>query len=228
MRVLIIGGGRLGRSIADRLLARDEHRIAFRSREHQITFIDKDEQVCAALEARYGVPIYQGDGSKIGILNQVGVDNVDVAIAATNKDEHNIIAAMQAKRMGMEKVMAIVGQGEYRDLLEEKGIVAISAPLATATLVENFLDRPGVAALFEIGEGVANLVGVYVPPNGNVTGLAIKDIAIPKECVVAAVIRRTKFVVPRGHTVIEPGDHVIFVGPASAIKDARDLFLQGR
>ena len=51
MRVLIIGGGRLGQSIADRLLAKDEHRMVFRSHEHQITFIEKDETVCSTLEA---------------------------------------------------------------------------------------------------------------------------------------------------------------------------------
>ena len=81
-----------------------------------------------------------------------------------------------------------------------------------------------MAELFEISEGVANLVGVYVPEGAKVAGQAIKDIAIPGECVVAAVVRGKKFVVPRGPTVIEANDHVIFVGPASAIKDAQDLF----
>lgn len=226
MRVLIIGGGRLGRNIADRLLAKDEHRMIFRSHEHQITFIDKDEEVCNTLEARYGVPIYHGDGTKLEILEQVGVDNVDVAIAASDNDDQNVIAAMQAKRLGMQQVIAIVTQHEYRDLIEDKGIVAISAPWATAALVENYLDRPGMAELFEISEGIANLIGVDVPTDATVAGRAIKDIAVPKECVVAAVVRSKTFVVPRGDTVIEPGDHVIFVGPAAAIKDARELFLE--
>lgn len=224
MRVLIIGGGRLGQSIADRLLAKDEHRMVFRSHEHQITFIEKSDEVCSALEARYGVPIYHGDGTRLEILQQVGIDNVDVAIAASNSDDQNIIAAMQAKRLGMRLVMAIVRHRDYRDLIQDEGIVAISAPWATAAIVENYLDRPGVAELFEIGEGVAHLVGVYVPKDAKVVDQAIKDIAIPSECTVAAVVRGKKFVVPRGPTVIEPDDHVIFVGPASAIKDAQDLF----
>ena len=146
------------------------------------------------------------------------------SIAATNNDDQNIIAAMQAKRLGMQPVMAIVRRQEYRDLIEEEGIVAISAPWATAALVENYLDRPGMAELFEISEGVANLVGVYVPQDAKVVHKAIKDIAVPGECVVAAVVRGKKFVVPRGPTVIEPGDHVIFVGPAAAIKNAQELF----
>lgn len=225
MRVLIIGGGRLGRNIADRLLAKDEHRMVFRSHEHQITFIDRDEAACKKLEERYGVPIFHGDGTKKEILEQVGLDNIDVAIAATNSDEQNFIAAMQAKRLDMRQVIAIVAEHEYSDLLEDAGIVVISSPWATAALVENYLDRPGVAELFEISDGIANLVGVYVPEEARVAGKAIRDIAVPKECVVAAVIRGKKFVVPRGDTTIEVGDHVIFVGPASAIKNAQDLFL---
>ena len=226
MRILIIGGGRLGQSIADRLLAKDEHRMVFRSHEHQITFIEKNEAVCKVLQARYSVPIFHGDGTKIEILEQVGIDNVDVAITASNHDEQNVIAAMQAKRLGMPRVIAIVTQQEYRDLLEDKDIVTISAPWTTAALVENYLDRPGVAELFEISDGIANMVGVYVPENAKVADQAIKDIDIPQDCVVAAVVRGKKFVVPRGGTVIGVGDHVIFVGPASAIKDAQNLFLQ--
>ncbi len=226
MRVLIIGGGKLGKNIADRLLAKDKHRLVFRSHEHQITFIEKNEGVCKELEAHYSVPIYHGDGTKIEILEQVGVGNVDVAIAASNNDDQNVIAAMQAKRLGMQQVMAIVSEPEYSELLEDNGIVAISAPYATAALVENYLDRPGVAELFEISDGIANLVGVYVPENAKVADRAIKDIAVPKECVVAAVVRGKTFVVPRGDTVVESGDRVIFVGPASAIKDAQDQFLE--
>jgi Trk K+ transport system NAD-binding subunit len=110
-------------------------------------------------------------------------------------------------------------------LLEENGIVAISAPWATASMVESYLDRPGVAELFEIGTGEASLVGVIVPDAAVVDGKQIRDIEIPRECVVAAVIRGKKFVVPRGDTTIEVGDHVVFVGPAAAIKKAQDVFL---
>ena len=110
-------------------------------------------------------------------------------------------------------------------LLEKEGVIAISAPWATAAMVENFLDRPGVAELFEIGSGVASLIGVVVPENASVAGKQIKDIKIPRQCVVAAVIRGKKFVVPRGDTTIEAGDEVIFVGRPSDVKAAQDHFV---
>ena len=105
----------------------------------------------------------QGDGTKKEVLQQVGLNNIDVAIAAADNDGSNVIAALQAKQLGMKRVIAIVQDPDYLPLLEKEGVVAISTPWATAAMVENFLDRPGVAELFEIGAGVASLVGVVVP-----------------------------------------------------------------
>ncbi|MGD8330513.1 MAG: TrkA C-terminal domain-containing protein, partial [Acidobacteriota bacterium] len=88
-----------------------------------------------------------------------------------------------------------------------------------------YLDRPGVADLFEIGEGVASLVGGFVPPEAEVIGKEIRKANVPAECIVAAIVRSGRLVVPRGDTVIEEGDHVIFVGAAAAIRNALDAFM---
>jgi Trk K+ transport system NAD-binding subunit len=225
MRVLIISGGRQGRNIADRLLAHDEYRMIFRAAEHQITFVEEDEEVCELLEKRYGVPIYQGDGTQRELLEQVGAENVDITIAASDDDGRNVIAALQARRLGMGRVMAVVQDPDYIPLLAEQGVEAVSAPWATAAMVENYLDRPGVAELFEIESGVAGLISVTVPEGGRVAGHEIQGISIPKDCVVAAVIRERQFVVPRGNTRIEAGDVVVVVGPTAAIKEAHEIFL---
>ena len=108
---------------------------------------------------------------------------------------------------------------------ERADVPATGAPWATAAMVANYLDRPGVAELFEIGSGVANLVGVMIPDNAKVGGKEIQALSIPDECVVAAVIRGKEFVVPRGSTTIQAGDEVVFVGPAEAVQDARERFL---
>ena len=224
MRILIIGGGRQGRNIADRLLAKDEYRLLFRTVEYQVTFIEENEAKCRELEARYHSPIFHGDGTKKDILEQVGLQNVDMAIAATNDDSRNTIISMQAKHLGIERVISIIHDSDYVPLLEENGIVCISAPWSTAAMVENYLDRPGVAQLLEIGTGIASLLGVPIRKNSQVVDMHIREISIPEECVVAAVIRGNKFVVPRGNTQIKEGDRVIFVGPGKAIQKAQKIF----
>ena len=225
MRVLIISGEKQGQNIADRLLAKDEYHMMFRSAEHQVTFIEEDETVCKELERRYNVPIYQGDGTKKELLWQVGVDNIDVVIAAFEDDGRNVIAALQARQLEFKKVIAIVQDHEYTQLLEQNSVVAINAPWATAAMVENIIDNPVLAQLFEFGIGAASLLEVSVPKEAKVTGNLIRDIDIPKESLIAAIIRDNKFVVPRGTTNIEVDDRVIFIGPASAIKKAFDIFM---
>ena len=225
MRVLIISGEKQGQNIADRLLAKEEYQMMFRSAEHQVTFIEEDEALCKELEHRYNVPIYQGDGTKKELLGQVGIDNIDVVIAAFEDDGRNVIAALQAKQMNLEKVVAIVQNHEYTQLLEDNDVVVVNAPWATAAMVENILDNPVLAQLFEFGIGAASLLEVSVPENAKVNGDLIRDIDIPKGCLIAAIIRDNQFVVPRGYTNIEVNDRVIFIGPASAIKKAFDIFM---
>lgn len=226
MRVLIISGEKQGQNIADRLLSKDEYQMMFRSAEHQITFIEEDDDLCKELEQRYHSPIYQGDGTKKELLVQVGIDNIDVVIAAFEDDGRNVIAALQAKQLKLEKVIAIVKNHEYKQLLEQNGIIVVNAPWATAAMVENILDNPVLAQLFEFGIGAASLLEVSVPVNAKVIGELIRDIEIPKGCLIAAIIRNTQFVVPRGDTDIAVDDRVIFIGPASAIKKAFDIFMQ--
>ncbi len=224
MNVLIVGGGSQGANIADRLLKQDEFRMVFRSSEYQITFVEQDAERCEELGQRYNVPIFQGDGTKQDLLEQVEPHKMDVAIAATNNDERNAIVALQAKRLGIERVIAVARDPDYVSLLEDSGIVCISAPYATAAMVENYLDRPSVADLFEIESGIASLIDMKVPEGGAVVGQMIQDIDIPEQCVVAAIIRDDDFVVPRGRTEVCGGDHVVFVGPSDAIQTAHDIF----
>ena len=224
MRVLIIGGDRMGQNIANRLVAKDQNRLMFRSAEHQITFIEEDEALCKDLEQRFNVPIYQGDGTKRELLEQVGVNNIDVVIAASDDDGRNVIAALQAKELKLTQVIAIVQDPDYVQLLEKNDVVAISAPWATASMVESYLDRPGLAQLYEFGIGAASLLDVIVPKRAQVSETLIRDIEIPEECLIAAIIRDNKFVVPRGKTKIEADDRIIFIGPAANIKQACDNF----
>ncbi len=226
MRVLIIGGGNQGSNIADRLLKQDEFRMVFRSAEYQITFVEEDEARSEELGRRFNVPVLHGDGTKPEVLAQAEPESLDVAIAAADNDDRNTIIALQAKRLGVPRVIAIARDPDQVSLLEDHGVVCISAPFATAAMVENYLDRPGVAELIQIEGGVANLIDVHVPTDGEVVGKHIQDIDIPRECVVAAVIREGQFVVPRGKTEILKDDHVVFVGPPSAVQAARDVFVR--
>lgn len=224
MRVLIIGGGEQGFNIADRLLSHDEFRMVFRSSAYQITFVEQDPDRCDELQKRYNVPVFQGDGTKQSLLEQTEPHDLDVAIAATASEETNALAALQARRLGVPRVVAIVRSTSFTQLLEDNGILCVSSPYATAAMIENHLERPGVAEIFEIEGGIASLIDMAVPEGAIVAGRQIKDIEVPDQCVVAALIRDNAFVVPRGATVINAGDHVVFIGPTEDVQAAHKIF----
>lgn len=117
----------------------DEYRMMFRSAEHQVTFIEEDEALCKELEQRYNAPIYQGDGAKKELLEQVGIDNIDVVIAAFEDDDRNVIAALRSRQLKLDKVIAIVQNHQHTQLLEQNNVVVVNVPWATAVMVENIL-----------------------------------------------------------------------------------------
>lgn len=224
MNVLIIGGGTLGSNIADRLLNQDEFQMVFRSSKHQVTFIEQDEEQVEKLAQSSNVPIFHGDGTKQEVLKQVVPEKMDVAIAATNSDQQNSIIALQAKRMGINHVIAVARDPSYISLLEDSGVVCISVPFATAAKVTSYLEGTRPTAFFEIVSGVASLIKIKVAKNAAVVTRMIQDIDIPDLCVIAAIIRDDLFVIPRGETKIQPEDHVVFVGPSEAIQAAHETF----
>jgi len=223
MQVLIISGNRQGQNIANRLLAKERFRVMFRSAEHEVTFIEENEALCEELERRYHCLIYQGDGTRRELLEQVGLDNIDVVIAAYDDDGRNVIAALQARELGLEKVIAIVQEPEYTTLLEKNNVTAISAPWATAAMVENLIERPGLAQLYEFGIGAASLLDAMIPEGASVAGKEIRELEISNECLIAAIIRDNEFVVPRGHVRIEVDDRIVFIGPADVVREAADM-----
>lgn len=224
MRILIIDGGRQGQSIADRLLAKDGYRMMFRTADHQISFIEESAELGQMLEERFGGTVYQGNGTKKEVLQQAMLETVDVAIAASGDDGRNVLIALQAKGLGIDQVIAIVQDPDHIDRLQENGIAAICPLLSTAETVQNLLDSPGLAQPLKLGAGQANLLGVSVQKTSEVIGKCIRELALPYECVIAAVIHGDSFVVPRGDTQIKAGQYIIMVGPSKVIAEAAKIF----
>ena len=235
MHILIIDGGPWGRSIAERLLAQDAaFRKGFSSPKHHVTFVENDEAHCGELADRYDASVVWGDGTKQSVFRQIDVEEIDVVIAASDDDARNAIAALQAKRLGVERVIAVVQDPDYVSLPREEGIMSVSVPSSTAVMVErhldqshfsqSHLDRPGVADSFEIGSGVASFTDVTVPEGMRVVGRCLRDVDMPDECVAAAVIREKQFVVPHGRTQIAAGDRIVFVGSPESVEKSRDIF----
>ena len=213
MRVIIVGGGKVGRELAERLLDRGENVVIVES--------DK-EQVALARDA--GFAVRNGDGTDIEELRGAGAANAKILVAATGDDDVNLlIAQLSRSTFDVETVIARVNNPDNVEAFEELGVRAISSSIATAWAIDNEIERPALSAwMTELGR-TGDVQEVEVTAE-DLVGKTVADIdaEIPNGCLIAMVSRDGENLVPSQEFTIERGDHLTFLGRRDAVREAID------
>ena len=201
-RVMIIGAGRIGRTLAVKL---NEVGVYVKVIEHN------RERCNEMAEALTGSSIaILGDGTNIDLLTEEGVGSADVVVCVTEDDKLNLMMALLCKHMGAKKTVVRVYRTEYADLIETVGIdVVISARLLSASEVLAFVRRGGVVSVSILEGAKAEAIEVIVQEGAKVAGKKLMEVELPKECLVCAYVRNDKAVIPNGNTILLPGDRTI-------------------
>ena len=201
-RVMIIGAGRIGRTLAVKL---NEVGVYVKVIEHN------RERCNEMAEALTGSSIaILGDGTNIDLLTEEGVGSADVVVCVTEDDKLNLMMALLCKHMGAKKTVVRVYRTEYADLIETVGIdIVISARLLSASEVLAFVRRGGVVSVSILEGAKAEAIEVIVQEGAKVAGKKLMEVALPKECLVCAYVRNDKAVIPNGNTILLPGDRTI-------------------
>jgi Trk K+ transport system NAD-binding subunit len=209
MRVIIVGGGKVGRELAERLLDRGENVVIVeQSRQH----------VERAREDGYNVR--QGDGPDTEDLRAAGAENAKIVVAATGDDDVNLLVAQLSRStFDVESVFARVNNPDNVEAFEELGVRAISASIATAWAIDNEIERPAVSKwMTELGRS-GDVQEVEVTAD-DLVGLSVGELdeEIPNGCLIAMVSRGDENLVPSQDFVIERGDHLTFLGRRDAVR----------
>ncbi len=201
-RVMIIGAGRIGRTLAVMLVKAGVN----------VKVFEKDRDRCedmAQLLSGNSIAIY-GDGTNVDLLAQEGVASADVVVCLTEDDKLNLMIALLAKHLGAKKTVVRVYRTEYADLIEQVGIdIVISARLLSASEVLAFVRRGGVVSVSILEGARAEAVEVIVQSGARVAGKKLMDVKLPKSCLVCAYVRKNKAAIPNGNTILLPGDRTI-------------------
>lgn len=201
-RVMIIGAGRIARTLAVMLVDSGV----------KVKVIEKDRERCeemAQLLSGDSIAIY-GDGTNVDLLAQEGVASADVVVCLTEDDKLNLMMALLAKHLGAKKTVVRVYRTEYADLIEKVGVdVVISARLLSASEVLAFVRRGGVVSVSILEGARAEAVEVIVQGGAKVAGKKLMDVRLPKSCLVCAYVRKNKAAIPNGNTILLPGDRTI-------------------
>ena len=172
------------------------------------------------------VTVINADPTEPAIALDERVGAADVFVALSGDDEHNILAAAQAKSAGVATAVTVVQRSVYIRLLPHIGINYAFSPRSDAVReIQHMLETSPVLELTHIAEGKIELYQVTPTALGSATGLPLKEVRFPPQTVVAAIQRGEEATVPGADDVIEEGNTLLVVSPSGMEKELRNVFV---
>lgn len=218
MFVLIAGGGRTGTQLANFLLQQNhtvrliEHRIEILSRIHREL---PTEVIC------------EGNVTDPQVLEKAGIQKTQVIVACTSNDAENLVVCYLARKTyNVARTIARINNPRNAWLFDEKFYVdvALNQSEIIASLIEEEMSLGDMMTLLKLRRGQYSLIEEKIPPGAKVVGVKILDLNLPEECVIAAIVRQGKVVVPRGITELEVGDEVFAITDREGAEQLAKLF----
>jgi len=215
--VVIIGGSAIGyhvarlledRGVSPRIIEQDPDRARWLAEELPETMV------------------LETDATDIEFLEREHIGDADVVVAALDSDEKNLLASLLAKRVGTERSVAVIDQSEYVDLFEAVGIdVGINPREEVAEEITRFTRAGGAENVALVESGRAEVLEVQVEDSSVLAGRPIEESIqeLPKDVVIGAITRGGEYVVPRGETVVQAGDHVVLFLSAEHVDEVPAL-----
>ncbi|MFB6205574.1 MAG: NAD-binding protein [Haloglomus sp.] len=211
MRVIIVGGGQVGRTLADRLEDRGENVV--------IVEVNEDAVERARNE---GHTVHIGDGTDTDVLRSAGADNCRILVAATGDDDVNLLVAQLAKsKFDIETVLARANNPDNVEAFEDLGVRTISSAVATAQAIDNAIERPALDNW--MGElGRSGDVQEIEVTSEDLAGRPVREVGpeLPGGVLIALVARDGETRVPDADFTLERGDRITLIGNREAVRDA--------
>ena len=221
-RIILAGGGNIGLRLAQAI-----------ENQYKIKIIDHNIERCQFLsETLTKAIVFCGNASDKELLTNEHIEDTDIFCALTNDDEANIMSSMLAKRLGARKVMALINNPAYVDLVQDGEIdIAISPQLATISSLLKHVRRGDVVNVHSLRRGAAEAIEAIAhgdEQNSKVVSKTIQQINLPQGTTIGAVVRNGQVLIAHDTTRIESGDHVIlFMTNKRKIRELEQLFQVG-
>jgi trk system potassium uptake protein TrkA len=221
-KIIIAGGGNIGFRLAQKL----ENR-------HQVKIIEHNLARATELaETLNKTTVLQGNSANKEILLEENIEDTDVFCALTNDDEANIMASMLAKRLGARKVMTLINNPDYVDLIQGGEIdIAISPQQTTIGSLLTHVRRGDVVNVHSLRRGAAEAIEAIAHGDhrsSKVVGRRLDEIPLPENTTIGAIVRHNEVLIAHDHIRIQPDDHVIlFLVDKRKIREVEKLFQVG-
>ena len=202
MRIVVVGAGKIGRHLVRELAEAG----------HAVTVAESDGEVARHLAESVDALVLEGDGTSMSLLKAAEVSRADWLLAVTGQDEVNLTACELAETMGAKRVLARLNDPRNRATFDALGIPIVAVTDLISQLISREIDFLHLERIALLARGRISLieaeVGSHTPPR------RVADLGLPEQTVLVAVTREGEggeVVIPRGDTMIQPGDRVLVV-----------------
>lgn len=201
--VMMIGGGRIAYYLTNMLLEMGT----------KVKIIEMEEEKCRELaELLPDTLVIHGDGTDEELLRSENIQDMDGFISLTGMDEENLMSALLAKQNGVKKVVSKISRMNYINIVKGVGIDNVICPkLITTNQILKYVRGSKVESLYRITEGQAEIVEFIAGDSSNYLNIPLKKLKIPKDVIVATIVRKNEIVIPHGNDIIKSGDRVIVI-----------------
>ncbi len=213
MRVAIAGAGAVGRSIAAELI----------DGRHQVMLIEREADQFEPQSVEQADWVL-GDACEVSILEESGIEQCDVVIAATGDDKANLVVSLLAKtEFAVKRVVARVNDPSNEWLFTDAwGVdVAVSTPRMLAAMVEEAVSVGDLVRLMTFRQSQANLVELTLPEETPLAGKPVSEIDLPRNAALVTILRGDRVIVPQPEDPLEPGDELLFVATSDVEPEIR-------
>lgn len=213
MRVIIVGCGRVGSQLANALSAE----------RHEVVVIDRDPLSFGRLSREFGGRMLTGVGFDREILQKAEIEGADALAATTDSDNVNIVVAVTAKEtFKVPRVVARIYDPQAAEIYRREGIPTVTPTLLAANTMKTMIAHPHLGILATFGSGEVQFI--QVEASRPMAGRSVRDVTLPGESLVGALVRRGQAVIPTAETLLEAGDVLHIVVAAAAIPKLEKLF----
>lgn len=203
MKIVIIGAGNLGFSLAQSMLERD----------YEVELIEKDRDKCNQVANILDAEVICGDGTEVEILAEAMSTKVDCFIAVTEKDQDNLVAAQLAKkRFQVKKVIARSNNSRNLEAFHKLGIInTVCSTETIAKMIEQEVESASGRLIASLNKGRAAICDFQIFGDSKVVGSPLKNLILPKSSLVISILRDGDLIIPQGETVFQAGDEVVAI-----------------
>jgi len=220
VRVVIVGAGKVGYSLAQCLVEEN----------HNVIVIEEDETRRNIIQNSLDVMTIHGNGASPRILMDSDVRSADLMIAVTDSDEVNMVACMAAKQAGIARTIARIRDIEpnSREEIEfhrSLGIdLTINPEYVTALEISRILMIPSALEVEDFADGKVRLLELKIRSESPMVNTPLADLELPNNVLIAGILRRNKIIIPNGRDILLPHDNVFLVGDPKSLEMIQDEF----